>query len=186
MKKEDLKTGDVFFVKFKKGIIPKITGRFLRFQNWRMGSKIKLKNIPSHCGTIVRDGNKLFVCESNLPGVEYEEWPGRYSEEYLLNNVQWKTPIDPFTGQQRLFYKELCKYFDIAEYDIPGYIAQGLYTTLGIWVGKKGVKAEDKLTCSELIPTIVNRVFEETPPFKTPWSENPLTLFLHPFYKFKE
>jgi len=182
--KDQFTTGDIFFVLKDKDdkLIPKTTFMFEQFENWKKGSPVKLKEIAVHVGGFVRDGNIEHIAEGNFPEFEYVKWPGRYTEKELLENCIWKTPVKPLDIHEQLYFKEMCKYYNGSPYDVMGYINQGPKILFGIWLGKRGKKAERRVTCSEFFPTVMNHILKEKP-FKKSWRIDPLELYIHPYYK---
>jgi hypothetical protein len=179
----NIQAGDIGFVTNKRWNSP-FTKFFLQINRLRIGRPIKGKEIYAHVFTIAEKDGKKYVCESIHGGWTIAEYPGQYAGRE--DTIHWKEPQTLWTDQQKADFSQTC--FDFQEkkkeYDVPGYLWQIIYTTVGWWFGATGKRALKKITCSEAIPTIVNIAFNQET-FECYYLQNPFTLYIDSYYKRK-
>ena len=180
----NIQTGDIGFVTNPKWNSP-FTKFFLQINRIRIGRPIKRKEIYAHVFTIAEKDGKKYVCEAVGGGWHVDEYPGQYAGRE--NKIFWKEPAMPWNNEQKEKFSDECfKFKDKKEqYDVPGYLWQIIFTTIGWWFGATGKRARKKVTCSEAIPTLINIAFEKEI-FQLSYLINPFMLYIDSYYQPKQ
>ena len=177
----NIQAGDIGFVTNKTWNSP-FTKFFLQIHRFRTGRPIKRKEIYAHCFTIAEKDGKKYVCEAIGGGWNVDEYPGQYKDRE--DTILWKAPVTPWTDEMKEKFSKVC--FDFKhkkkEYDVPGYLWQIIFTTVGWWFGATGKRAAKKVTCSESIPTLVNLAFDKEI-FQLYYNMNPFMLYIDSYYQ---
>jgi hypothetical protein len=151
----------------------------------QLGEKIQAKRkhtwkgqkLWNHIGCIVEKDGILCVGESLPEGFKIHSWVG---SRYQLNDIEYclLELYKPFSEKELFAFTKLILSIEGVPYDFTGIIDQTDFVTTGDWEGEVGLKAQERMYCSEAIATEINKIRKGI--FAFPWLVNPQMFFENP------
>jgi hypothetical protein len=131
----------------------------------------------NHVGTIIEKDGILCVGESLPEGFVIHSWHG---SRYQLNECEYVLLelYKPWTKEELFAYTKLILSIEGTPYDFVGIADQVDFVTTGKWKGETGLKAQQRMYCSEAIATEITKLRKGI--FAYPWSVNPQLFIENP------
>jgi hypothetical protein len=176
-----MKAGDILLVHSGKSLVAKGITEFMR--QYCEINGYQYSRLYHHAAIVIEYQHELMIAEAVGRGWVVHSIKDAYTE------TDYQTRVDIFRPEAIWTKNELKRIADIAldyslkitRYDYANFLFQMIMIRTGIWLGKKGAKAEGRLYCSEGVATIINKVR----PYmcEEPWRYNPMDLYLEPGIK---
>lgn len=180
IKKFRLKAGDVGLVK-NKGFLPKAIRFFMNIYRKKLG--LEPRPLYNHVFTVVEVWGSLFAAEAMADGYNIRPINVYLNlDGTLKKGVKVKVPKRDYNKTEREYISKSAALFAFnpTRYDYFALLHQLKYSLTLAWKGKKGIKAQKRLYCSEAHATLANQVRPKT--FKEPATVNPIDIDINKYY----
>lgn len=186
-----IETGDVALVKVRKltinpqSWISNIISSELNKYAERIGQNPEAA-IYTHVVDFVKQDDGIYVSESIAGGVHYKHLFNEYTFEDIEKRFLFKTPVKPYTEEEKELFAIICKYDGYINrgYDFYGLLHQAYYVRSGKWIGRNEKESRKRPYCSELHAQHSNFVRPNT--YKNTYNINPYDVYMNGNFKDKQ
>ena len=157
---------------YKKYIDKFKEGDILMTASNRLISKLIMaftKTQYSHAGTLWKLNNEWYVIEAQKKGIRLIEW----DKYYMLKSSSLMILRPKFKQKTKQLKEVALRDLGNVKYDFVGLIHQAIFQTTGVWVGRKGKDAANRMYCTEKVAHDYNEVYGI---FKNWWNISPKEL----------